>query len=137
MRCKSGTPKAKVLPVPVRAWPITSVPVTASGMASAWIGNGWVTPTASKASAIAGETPRSRNVVSAISPLSPSARPAGQGLGLAADRRRGGTGGNGAVNVLLGGSLPGGASVARYAAVMSDAAPPAHVDLLGVLALAE
>ena len=34
-------PKASVLPVPVRAWPIMSVPVSAIGMAIDWIGKGW------------------------------------------------------------------------------------------------
>ena len=38
-------PKARVLPVPVRAWPIMSVPVRAIGMAMDWIGNGVVMPT--------------------------------------------------------------------------------------------
>ena len=45
-------PNASVLPVPVRAWPIMSVPVRAIGMAIDWIGNGWVMPTWSRASTI-------------------------------------------------------------------------------------
>ncbi len=111
--------------MPVRAWPITSVPVSASGTACVWIGNGCVTPTASRASAIAGETPRSRNVVRTVSPLSPT-RP-----GWAGQRRiRRLTGGaartavNGLAVALLQHST-GCASRARYAAVMTDAAPPA------------
>ncbi len=40
MRCSSGTPKAKVLPMPVRAWPMRSSPASASGRVSSWIANG-------------------------------------------------------------------------------------------------
>ena len=36
----SGMPKAAVLPVPVLAWPMTSWPSRASGISSAWIGDG-------------------------------------------------------------------------------------------------
>ncbi len=36
----SGMPKAAVLPVPVLAWPMTSLPSSASGMSPAWIGEG-------------------------------------------------------------------------------------------------
>ena len=56
-------PNARVLPVPVRAWPIMSVPVSAIGMAMAWIGNGLVMPTCSRASTIELSTPSSLNDV--------------------------------------------------------------------------
>ena len=38
MRCKSGSENAAVLPVPVWAAPITSRPVSTTGMACAWMG---------------------------------------------------------------------------------------------------
>ncbi len=37
-RCSSGSENAAVLPVPVCAAPITSWPVSTTGMASAWMG---------------------------------------------------------------------------------------------------
>ena len=37
-RCKSGSENAAVLPVPVWAAPITSLPVNTTGMACAWMG---------------------------------------------------------------------------------------------------
>ena len=33
-----GIPKAAVLPLPVWAWPITSLPSSAGGIAPVWIG---------------------------------------------------------------------------------------------------
>ncbi len=36
-RCSSGTPKPSVLPMPVRAWPIRSEPIRATGRVSAWM----------------------------------------------------------------------------------------------------
>ena len=36
----SGSAKAAVLPVPVAAWPRTSDPASANGMAATWIGVG-------------------------------------------------------------------------------------------------
>ena len=36
-RCSSGTPKPRVLPMPVRAWPIRSCPASAIGRVSAWM----------------------------------------------------------------------------------------------------
>ena len=38
-RCSSGTPKPRVLPVPVRAWPMRSSPASASGSVSSWMAN--------------------------------------------------------------------------------------------------
>ncbi len=64
MRCSRLTPKASVLPVPVRAWPIMSVPATAIGIASDWIGKGCTMPSLARASVISGMTPRSPNVCS-------------------------------------------------------------------------
>jgi hypothetical protein len=47
MSCKSGKPKAAVLPVPVWARPIKSfVPCSKTGMAFSWIGVGCVKPNA-------------------------------------------------------------------------------------------
>jgi hypothetical protein len=51
------------LPVPVLAWPITSLPARATGRVISWIGKGVVMPTASRASAVSGRMPRLRNVV--------------------------------------------------------------------------
>ncbi len=39
MRCRRGTPKPRVLPVPVRAWPMRSWPASAIGRVSSWIAN--------------------------------------------------------------------------------------------------
>ena len=39
-RWRMGMPKAAVLPVPVRAWPRMSTPVSALGISSAWISEG-------------------------------------------------------------------------------------------------
>ncbi len=39
-RCSIGTPKPRVLPVPVRAWPMRSWPASAIGRVSSWIANG-------------------------------------------------------------------------------------------------
>ena len=36
-RCSSGTPNPKVLPIPVRAWPMRSSPARASGSVSSWM----------------------------------------------------------------------------------------------------
>jgi hypothetical protein len=52
-------PKASVFPVPVRAWPMTSVPVSAIGRVSSWMGNASVMPTSSRASVMVLMTPRS------------------------------------------------------------------------------
>ena len=38
-RCSSGTPKPRVLPVPVFAWPMMSLPARASGSVSSWMAN--------------------------------------------------------------------------------------------------
>ena len=37
IRLSSGTPKPRVLPVPVRAWPIRSLPASAIGRVSSWM----------------------------------------------------------------------------------------------------
>ena len=41
-RCRIGSAKAAVLPVPVWAMPSRSLPSRSCGMACAWIGVGWV-----------------------------------------------------------------------------------------------
>ena len=46
IRASIGTPKASVLPDPVRARPQTSRPSIATGMAAVWIMNGWANPAA-------------------------------------------------------------------------------------------
>src|SRR5690606_31716052 len=61
-RSSSGTPKARVLPVPVGAWPMTSEPRSAVGSAYSWIANVWVMPTAASASTVSGRTPRAAKV---------------------------------------------------------------------------
>ena len=43
--------------MPVRAWPIMSVPVSAMGMDICWIGKGWTMFTSASASTISGSTP--------------------------------------------------------------------------------
>jgi hypothetical protein len=40
-RCRIGSAKAAVLPVPVWASPTTSRPASSAGMVSAWIGEGF------------------------------------------------------------------------------------------------
>ncbi len=62
MRCSSGTPKARVLPMPVRAWPIRSSPASASGSVSSWIANGCSLPCSASARTISSRTPSSANV---------------------------------------------------------------------------
>jgi len=59
--CRSGMPNASVLPVPVRACPMTSLPSRAIGSASVWMAKGVTMPSASSASAIGVMTPMSRN----------------------------------------------------------------------------
>jgi hypothetical protein len=55
-------PKASVLPVPVRAWPITSWPSKAIGRVSSWIGKARVIDSASSAAQMGSLTPKSRKV---------------------------------------------------------------------------
>ena len=62
-RCSSGTPKPRVLPVPVRAWPMRSWPASAIGRVSSWIANGWMMPTSARAATISGCTSKSRKSV--------------------------------------------------------------------------
>jgi hypothetical protein len=62
MRSSSGTPNASVLPVPVRAWPMRSAPVSAIGMVSSWMGNACSMPIALRALAVSGDAPSSANV---------------------------------------------------------------------------
>ncbi|QES19957.1 hypothetical protein DEJ46_13285 [Streptomyces venezuelae] len=64
-----GRPKPRVLPVPVLAWPMTSVPVRATGRVISWMGKGLTIPTASRASAVSGRIPSSRKVVVRVLPL--------------------------------------------------------------------
>ncbi len=66
-RCRIGMPKASVLPVPVRAWPMMSWPFMASGSVSAWIGNVVCMPAASSALQMTSSTPRSRNGTACVS----------------------------------------------------------------------
>src|SRR5688572_29401900 len=71
--------KASVLPVPVRACPIRSVPVRAIGRVISWMGKASVMPTASRASTISGSTPSSLNVDRTN--LDSSSRPGGRRQG--------------------------------------------------------
>jgi hypothetical protein len=62
-----GMPKASVLPVPVRAWPMMSAPDSASGRVSSWMGKGLVMPASASASHRAGSSPKSaKEVVAAV-----------------------------------------------------------------------
>jgi hypothetical protein len=54
-------PKPSVLPVPVRAWPMTSDPASAMGSVSSWIANARVMPTAASASTVSCRTPSAAN----------------------------------------------------------------------------
>ena len=57
-----GRPNAAVFPVPVWAWPIISLPERATGIASAWIGDGVVKPKSSIAFTKVSFKPKSLNV---------------------------------------------------------------------------
>ena len=48
--------------MPVRAWPIMSVPSSAKGSVSSWIANVRVIPSSASASQISAATPNSTNV---------------------------------------------------------------------------
>jgi len=63
--------------VPVRACPIMSVPASAMGIASAWMGKGYSMPFSERASTISGTTPSSAKVVwcSIVSAFSVSVMP--------------------------------------------------------------
>ena len=53
--------------MPVRAWPIMSVPISATERVISWMAKGVVMPARSSASQISEWTPSSRNVVSVLS----------------------------------------------------------------------
>ena len=61
-----GRPNASVLPEPVHALPQTSRPASASGIVSAWIGNGSVMRMVASALTSALETPRLANVADGV-----------------------------------------------------------------------
>src|SRR3954447_22978211 len=65
-RCSIGTPKPRVLPVPVRAWPMRSLPASASGRVSSWMAKVRVIPTSASAATMSGCTSKSLN--SGLSP---------------------------------------------------------------------
>src|SRR3954447_7901239 len=58
-----GRPNAAVLPVPVWAWPITSLPSSSAGIVSSWIGVGRSYPRWESASRMGFESPSSANVI--------------------------------------------------------------------------
>ena len=60
-RLSSGTPKPSVLPVPVRAWPIRSLPASAIGRVSSWIAKVRTMPTSASAATISGLMSKSLN----------------------------------------------------------------------------
>jgi hypothetical protein len=62
MRSSSGRPKARVLPDPVFALPHRSRPARASGIVSAWMGNGSVMPSRASAATRSPATPSVSNV---------------------------------------------------------------------------
>ena len=70
--CKIGRTNDPVLPDPVSAKPITSLPFSATGMASAWIRLGFFQPTFSQASQRTSTKPREANVLSEESLVSSS-----------------------------------------------------------------
>ncbi len=61
-RSSRGRPKPRVLPVPVGAWPIRSVPRRAIGSAYSWIAKARVMPAAASASTVSARTPSSAKV---------------------------------------------------------------------------
>ena len=61
-RSSSGMPKPRVLPVPVGAWPIRSVPRSAIGSAYSWMAKARVMPTAASASTVSARAPSSAKV---------------------------------------------------------------------------
>jgi hypothetical protein len=65
-------PKASVLPVPVLAWPMMSLPRSVIGSASAWIGNVVWIPWSSSAAQMSSITLSSRNPMAAGSAAGPS-----------------------------------------------------------------
>ena len=70
--CKIGRTNDPVLPEPVSARPITSLPFRATGMASAWILLGFFQPTFSQASQRTSTRPSEANVLSEESVVSSS-----------------------------------------------------------------
>jgi len=60
-------PNASVLPVPVRACPIRSVPIRATERVISWMAKGVTMLARSRASQISGSTPSSRKVVRVLS----------------------------------------------------------------------
>src|SRR3954468_10806601 len=108
----TGMPKASVLPVPVRAWPIRSVPIRATDRVISWMAKGVSMPTRSRAVAISGSTPSSRKVVR-ILPFCVEVGVRARGV-------------NGACRRLPGGRLP--APVYRYAPPMTEIAQPVPAD---------
>src|SRR5918997_305859 len=60
-RWSSGTPKPRVLPVPVRAWPMRSLPASARGSVSSWMAKVRVMPTSASAETTSGWTSKSLN----------------------------------------------------------------------------
>src|SRR6185312_3015487 len=70
-RWRIGSEKAAVFPVPVAAWPRTSLPAMRAGIVSVWIGVGSSYPSAVSAETIAGSNPRAANPDSLDSPNSP------------------------------------------------------------------
>ena len=61
-RWSIGTPKPRVLPVPVLAWPMMSWPPRATGRVIAWIGKGWTMPASASAATMSGWTSKSAKV---------------------------------------------------------------------------
>jgi len=66
MRSRIGIPNASVLPVPVLACPIRSLPSRAIGSVSAWMGNVVVMPRASSAAQMGSVMPKSRKVLALV-----------------------------------------------------------------------
>ena len=73
-RCSTGRPNAAVLPEPVSASPMMSRPCSAHGIASHWMGDGALKPSALHASQSGSASPSDANVFGA-SPLSSAPLP--------------------------------------------------------------
>ena len=63
-----GNPNAAVLPVPVCAWPITSLPSSTDGIACSWIALGDSYPTSRRACKVDSDRPSSANVFGIVRP---------------------------------------------------------------------
>ncbi len=129
MRDSIGTPKARVLPDPVRARPHTSRPCIATGIASVWISNGWANPAAARPSSIRGGTPSAAKPVGGctggrVTTVVSSVRldlTRSEGAGRRGRRRRRGAPRRGVASVMVSNRVSRGSTDAVGAAAGGDA----------------